>query len=114
MKKILAMGACFAAFPAAAQSSVTIAGVVDVFAGRMRMAGDPSGTNVVNGGGLSTSWFGFLVSEDLGGGLRASAKLTSFFRADTGSMGRFDGDPFFQRDANVALSGSVRTLRHVK
>ncbi len=105
MKKILAIACYSASCAAVAQSSVTVLGVVDAFGGRLRNAGDPAGIKVVNGGGLSTSWFGFLASEDLGDGLRATVKLTSFFRADTGMSGRFDGDPFFQRDANVALSG---------
>ncbi len=105
MKKVLAIACSMASFAAFAQSSVTVTGVVDAFGGRLRNAGDPAGINVVNGGGLSTSWFGFLASEDLGDGLRATVKLTSFFRADNGASGRFDGDPFFQRDANVALSG---------
>src|SRR5882762_10947264 len=81
MRNFLAMACCVATFSATAQSTVTVAGVVDAFAGRMRMAGD------------------------LGDGLRAIVKLTSFFRTDSGASGRFDGDPFFQRDANVALSG---------
>ena len=105
MKRVLAIAGFAASCSAVAQSTVTVTGTVDAYAGRMRMAGDPAATKVLNGGGLSTSWFGFIASEDLGDGLRATVKLTSFFRADTGASGRFDGDPFFQRDANIALSG---------
>ena len=106
MKKVLAIACYVTSCSAVAQSSVSVVGTVDAYAGRMRMAGDAVGLKVLNGGGLSTSWFGFIASEDLGDGLRATMRLTSFFRTDTGASGRFDGDPFFQRDANVALSGA--------
>jgi predicted porin len=92
------------AFGAQAQSSVQVMGTVDVFAGGIRMAGDGSRVGVVNSGGMTTSWFGFKGTEDLGGGLKASFALTSFFQADTGVPGRFTDDPFFSRDATVSLS----------
>jgi predicted porin len=104
MRKIVAIACCAASSAAVAQTA-TLTGVVDAYAGRLRMAGDPAGMNVLNGGGLSTSWWGVIVNEDLGDGLKATVRLTSFFRADSGTPGRFDGDPFFQRDSNVALSG---------
>src|SRR5258708_20248656 len=98
MKKILAI-ACYSASCAAfAQSSVTVTGVVDAFGGRLRNAGDPAGINVVNGGGLSTSWIGFLASEDLAEALRATVNLTSFFSADNGASARLYRHPLFQRD----------------
>ena len=102
--------ACFAA-PSFAQSSVTISGLADVFAGSMRNAGDAGRTSVLGSGGLTTSWIGFKGTEDLGGGLKAGFALTSFMRMDTGSMGRFDGDPMFSRDANVYVSGSLGTVQ---
>ncbi|KWT88529.1 MULTISPECIES: porin [Pseudomonadota] len=105
MKKIIAGACCIASLSANAQSTVTITGVVDAYAGRIRMAGDLGSISGVNGGGLTTSWFGFLVGEDLGGGVRATVKLNAFFRPDVGSTGRFDNDPYFSRDANIALSG---------
>lgn len=89
-----------------AQSSLQVTGLVDLYAGSMRYAGDPSQTSVLGSGGLTTSWFGFKGTEDLGGGLKAHFNLTSFLRTDTGQVGRFDGDSFFSRDANVGLSGS--------
>ena len=71
----------------------------------MKMAGYAGRKSVVNSGGMTTSWFGFKGSEDLGGGLKANFLLTGFMRADTGTPGRFNGDPFFSRDALVSLSG---------
>lgn len=110
-KNLITLGAALlCAAGVHAQSAVQITGTVDAFAGAMQMAGDASRQSVVNSGGLTTSWFGFKGSEDLGGGLKANFALTSFIRADTGSQGRFANDPLFSRDANVSLSGSFGTV----
>ncbi|MGB7480098.1 MAG: porin [Burkholderiaceae bacterium] len=101
-------GACAA--PALAQTNVTVSGLVDAYAGSVRMAGDPASTASVNSGGMTTSWMGFKGSEDLGGGLKANFALTTFFQADTGTQGRFFGDTLFSRDANIGLSGSFGTV----
>ena len=105
-KKILALAVLAAcAAGAQAQSSVQATGLVDVYVGSMKNSGDADRTNVLGSGGMTTSWFGFKGSEDLGGGLKANFLLTGFMRADTGTPGRFNGDPFFSRDALVSLSG---------
>lgn len=104
-----ALGAAFA-LPAAAQTQVTVSGLVDAYAGSMRNAGDAKARSVVNSGGLTTSWFGFKGSEDLGGGLKANFLLTSFIQADAGTQGRFPGDTMWSRDANVGLSGNFGAL----
>lgn len=108
LKNVLLLAALGGALagPASAQTNVTVTGLVDAYAGSVRMSGDPSSRSVVNSGGMTTSWFGFKGSEDLGGGLKANFALTSFFQADTGTQGRFPGDTLFSRDANVGLSGS--------
>ena len=111
-KKILlaaALGAAFAA-PAMAQTNVTVTGLVDAYAGSMRMSGDASSRPSLNSGGLTTSWFGFKGTEDLGGGLKAKFNLTSFFQADTGVQGRFPGDTMWSRDANVGLTGNFGAI----
>lgn len=112
MKKttILATGLTALALGAQAQSTVQLAGLVDVYAGSMRMAGDAVSKSVVGSGGLTTSWWGMTGSEDLGGGLKAGFALTAFFRADAGEMGRFATDTLFSRDANVSLSGGFGTV----
>lgn len=92
--------------PAIAQTNVAVVGQMDLFTGSMRAAGDSASRSVVDSGGLTTSWLGFKGNEDLGGGLKATFQLTSFLRTDTGAYGRFTGDTFFSRDANVGLSGS--------
>ncbi|RZI43772.1 porin [Herbaspirillum sp. HC18] len=111
-KKLLLAAAISAAtaVPAMAQTNVTAMGLVDAFAGSMRNAGDAKSTSVVNSGGMTTSWFGFKGSEDLGGGLKANFQLTSFFQADSGVQGRFPGDTMWSRDANVGLSGNFGAI----
>lgn len=94
------------AVPASAQTKVNIEGVVDAYAGSMKFAGDASRRSVVGSAGMTTSYFGFRGTEDLGGGLKANFALTSFFRTDTGESGRFNGnETMFSRDASVGLSG---------
>lgn len=108
---IIALGASLlCAAGAHAQSAVQFTGIVDAYAGSMKMAGDARGQSAVNSGGLTTSWFGLKGSEDLGSGLKANFALTSFFRGDTGAQGRFANDPLFSRDANVSLSGDFGTV----
>ena len=110
-KSLMAVGAALACMGAAqAQSNVQLSGLVDVYAGSLRMAGDAERTSTVGSGGMTTSWFGFTGTEDLGNGLKAGFKLTGFMRADTGAPGRFNGDPFFSRDASVSLSGGFGTV----
>lgn len=108
MKKAVAVIgtlACVTAGGAMAQTNLTVGGTVDVFAGSLQNSGDAARRSVVNSGGMTTSWFGFKGTEDLGGGLNAEFALTGFFQADTGTSGRFGGDNLFSRDANIALSG---------
>ena len=101
-------GVLLCAGGAHAQSSVEVSGLVDVFAGSIKNSGDAGRKSVVDSGGLTTSWFGFKGTEDLGGGLKANFQLTSFIKVDTGSQGRFANDTFFSRDANVSLSGQCQ------
>ena len=103
-------GALLCAAGAHAQSSVQLMGLTDVFVGSMKNAGDGGKSSVVNSGGMTTSWFGFKGTEDLGGGLKANFALTSFIQVDTGTQGRFAKDTFFSRDANVGLSGSFGSV----
>lgn len=101
------------AIPAMAQSSaqVQVEGVVDAFVGSLKSAGDSSSRKVVDSAGMTTSYLGFRGSEDLGGGVKASFALTSFYRVDIGQQGRFNGnETFFSRDANVGLSGGFGSV----
>lgn len=106
--KLLLSSAIAAAFagPAFAQTSVNVEGIYDVYVGSMKNSGDTGRTTKLDSGGMSTSYLGFKGTEDLGGGLKATFTLGAFFRGDTGQSGRFNGDTFFARDANVGLNGS--------
>ena len=111
-RKLIPLAALLCVAGAAqAQSSVTLSGTIDAYAGSIRMAGDAGRKSVINSGGMTTSWFGFSGTEDLGGGLKAGFALTSFIQVDNGTQGRFPNDTFFSRDANVSLSGGFGTVR---
>lgn len=113
-KTLIAFGAALACLGAAqAQSNVQLSGLVDMYAGSMKLAGNER-TSQVGSGGMTTSWWGINGTEDLGNGMKAGFTLGAFFRADTGTPGRFDqafGETFFARDANVSLSGGFGTLK---
>jgi len=96
---------------APAQSSVQINGLVDVYAGSLKRVGDAQRKAVLNSSGMTTSWFGFSGSEDLGAGLKANFMLNAFFQPDSGTPGRFVNDTFFSRDAFVGLSGGFGEVK---
>jgi predicted porin len=96
---------------ALAQTNLQVLGLVDVFAGSLKNSGDAGRRSVVNSGGMTTSFFGFKGSEDLGGGLKAEMALTGFFQGDTGTSGRFGGDNFFSRDANIGIAGGFGKIQ---
>lgn len=95
---------------AQAQSAVQLMGTADAYVGRLKLAGDAAGRSVLNSGGMTTSWWGVKGTEDLGGGLKAGFALASFMQVDTGLPGRFTGDAYFSRDANVSLSGGFGSV----
>ena len=106
VRAALIFGACLAAAgSASAQSSVSLYGLVDMSVGRFQNPGE-SATKGVASGNMTTSYFGFKGSEDLGGGLSASFAIESFMRADTGSAGRFNADTFWARSSWVGLSSA--------
>jgi predicted porin len=88
-----------------AVGSVTLFGILDAYAGKSQLAGRAS-TSVLNPSALTTSRWGVIGSEDLGGGLRANFYLVALLRPDTGAPGRFDGDAFWSSRSTVGLSGS--------
>ncbi|MDO4593503.1 MAG: porin [Comamonadaceae bacterium] len=110
-KSLIAFGAALACLGTAqAQSNVQLSGLVDMYAGSVKMAGAER-TSQLGSGGLTTSWWGMSGTEDLGNGLKVGFALGAFFRADTGTPGRTNVDNFFARDANVSLSGGFGTLK---
>ena len=95
---------------AQAQSSVSLYGLVDVSAGQFQTAGATKLWRA-QGGTMSTSFLGFKGAEDLGGGLKAVFAIETFMRLDEGAAGRFNGDAFWARAANVGLQGSFGSSR---
>ncbi len=94
---------------AAAQSSVTVYGNVDLGLQMQSKTVVPgaSQTTMANGG-ISPSIWGFRGAEDLGGGLKAVFNLEGHFAADTGAG---TGTTMFRRQSNVGLSSaSMGTL----
>ncbi|HPU52780.1 MAG TPA: porin, partial [Burkholderiaceae bacterium] len=92
---------------AQAQTVVNLYGLADAFVGNVKttVPGSSTSVNKVDAGGMTTSYWGFGGSEDLGGGLKAVFAFESFMRNDTGELGRFNGDPAFARNSFVGLEG---------
>ena len=94
---------CLFAGAAAAQSNVTLYGLVDVVVSRgtgsltsLNSMGNPGG------GGLMGSRFGVRGSEDLGDGLKANFLMEHGFTPDTGAQAT---PLFWNRQVYVGLSG---------
>jgi predicted porin len=90
---------------AAAQSSVTVYGLIDTGIEYVNHASATGGSVTrMSSGAMNTSRIGFRGSEDLGGGLKAIFQLENGFKLDTGA---FDGDAnqLFNRQSNVGLEG---------
>jgi len=86
---------------AAAQSSVTLYGVVDVFGQYLNNGGNASFSE--RSGGNTGSMFGLKGTEDLGGGLKAIFDLENGFTANNGSFFA-DSTAMFYRQSWVGLS----------
>ncbi|CAG9186310.1 porin [Cupriavidus pinatubonensis] len=105
--KLAAAAATLLSGAATAQSSVTLYGQADMFVGGLKSPGSGERAWVANSGGMQTSYWGIKGTEDLGGGTKAIFDLNGFFRTDSGSSGRFDGDGMFTRNANVGLQNAT-------
>lgn len=114
--KLAAIAATLFSGAAMAQSSVTLYGQADMFVGGIKNPGSNDRAFVANSGGMQTSYWGIKGTEDLGLGTKAIFDLNGFFRTDTGSAGRFNGDSMFSRNAYVGLQndryGAVKLGRN--
>ncbi|MFZ9494845.1 MAG: porin [Burkholderiaceae bacterium] len=108
-KLLVAAAAALTCFGAQAQS-VSLYGLLDVSMVNAKAPGAAVSTTALQSGNMTTSYWGLKATENLGGGLSAEANLESFVRLDSGSFGRFNGDPLFSRNANVALKGGFGTV----
>jgi predicted porin len=91
---------------AAAQTNVTLYGILDAAVSSQDTGGPDGRTTVVNSGNQSSSRFGFRGTEDLGNGLKAMFNLEAGASIDTGA-----GDSaLFGRRAVVGLEGGFGSL----
>ena len=91
---------------AAAQSSVTLYGVVDLaiaYSSNQSVNGQGHSNTYMNSGALAASKFGLAGTEDLGGGTQALFRLENGFAANNGTQNGVAGS-FFNRQAYVGLS----------
>lgn len=115
-RKMKSTSICFASLlvagQASAQSGTQIYGLLDASLYSQQLSGQTR-VNTLTSGTVTSSYIGFRGSEDLGDGLKASFQLESFFRADTGDLGRGGNtDTLFHRQAWVGLSSTkLGTLR---
>lgn len=107
-KSLIALAVLAASGASMAQSNVTLYGIADIWAGRVSTTDDmgvKTSTTKLESGGVSTSRWGVMGSEDLGGGLKAVFKLEQGFALDTGVTGGG-----FNRQAYVGLEGGFGTV----
>ncbi|KVW89306.1 porin [Burkholderia cepacia] len=92
--------------PASAELSAPIQlyGLVGTYIAESKVSGAPQGSVMLGGGGLTTSFWGLRGKEDLGGGYAANFVLESFFRPNTGQLGRNSTDGLFSRNAYVGFT----------
>lgn len=110
-KTLMAVAATLACIGGAhAQSQVQMSGLVDMYVGSLKTPGGER-TSQVGSGGLTTSWWGFNGTEDLGNGNKVGFNIEAFFRADEGTPGRFNGDAFFARNASLWIGGDWGAVR---
>lgn len=101
-KSLIALAALAFVGAAAAQSSVTLYGIADIYVGDS----DAAGSKVAAGsGGVAGSRWGIKGSEDLGGGLKANFNLEQAVNLGNGAAAGFT------RQANVGFSGGFGTLK---
>jgi len=108
MKKSIVALAVLGSFAgmAAAQSSVTLFGVVDLAARYTKANGND--VKQLSSDGSSSSRLGVRGVEDLGGGLKAGFWLEAALAADTGTA---DASRFWGRRATVSLMGEFGEVR---
>ena len=109
-KSLLAAVVATLASAGAQAQSVSLYGLVDMSIVNTKAPGAASAITQAQSGNMTTSFYGFKSTENLGGGLKAEAVAEGFLRNTNGAAGRFDGDPLFSRNANVSLSGGFGSV----
>jgi predicted porin len=92
-------------------SSVQMYGLIGMYVDSSKLSTTRSSTVQMGGGGMTTSFWGIRGREDIGGGNAVIFSLESFFRPNTGQMGRNTTDGLFSRNAYVGLTGAYGTFK---
>ncbi|HEY1608355.1 MAG TPA: porin [Paraburkholderia sp.] len=93
------------------QGSVEMYGLIGMYVDSSKLSTAKESTVQMGGGGMTTSFWGIRGKEDIGGGNAVIFSLESFFRPNTGQMGRNTTDGLFSRNAYVGLTGSYGTFK---
>lgn len=93
--------------PGDASSSVQLYGLIGVYVDQSKLSTTPHGMVQQGGGGLTTSYWGMRGRENLGNGTAVIFALESFFRPNTGQVGRNPSDGLFARNAYVGLTSAA-------
>jgi len=111
-KSVLILGSFLAISNSAvsADADVSFYGLVDVYLASAQAPGSNDDKLAVDSSGMTTSFFGVKTTVDMGSGLTGLAVLEGFLRPDVGDAGRYDGDPFWARDAFVGLKGGFGSV----
>ena len=91
--------------------AVQMYGLIGMYVDSSKLSTSPKSVFQEGGGGLTTSFWGVRGREDIGGGNAVIFSLESFFRSNTGQMGRNTTDGLFSRNAYVGLTGSYGTVK---
>ena len=92
-------------------SSVQLYGLIGMYIDSSKLSTTHASTVQEGGGGMTTSFWGMRGREDIGGGNAVIFSLESFFRPNTGQMGRNTTDGLFSRNAYVGLTGAYGTFK---
>ena len=112
-KSLVALAVMAVSGIASAQSSVTLYGIADAWVGSQKVPVYAGGNGLrqtkIDGGAISGNRFGFMGSEDLGGGLKANFLFEQGFNIDNGSQ--LVAGQMFGRQSYVGFSGGFGEVR---
>jgi predicted porin len=91
--------------------SVQLYGLIGMYIDSAKVSTARASTVQEGGGGMTTSFWGLRGKEDIGGGNAVFFALESFFRPNTGQMGRNTTDGIFSRNAYVGVTGAYGTFK---
>ena len=105
-KSLIALAALAFVGTASAQSSVTLYGMADIWAGKAQGTKFQLGTD-----GLASSRVGVKGIEDLGGGLKAKFNFEQYLNLTNGATNGATNAKTWDREANVGLSSDFGEIK---